>query len=301
MMRRLTNFKLALIALLTMVFMPIVSATEGMGAGGVASLTGPLNILVSLGIETIPSVSIQQAQLCYRWISICAIMWVALTADKKSSTIFCVLAVIVSACTAAAGWFTTVLPDGTINPAGPWGLIILCALLTVVSYMTETKKANFGINGAGDPIINIFVFMIILQATIGLLNGAAIFPAGTGVATPGVCTGDNFGHCSLDGASKLENLQTNTITGNSNTGILNTMYNFATGAAAMGWGAILLVVQIAISLAFVGIVITTTYPWITQSTIALAALGIFQLMVWCLYVLTLARWMGKTSIGEMRL
>lgn len=279
--------------------MPATSATTTLVAGTTAMFTGPLGLFIDLGIQNIPGVTAYQARIYYNWICFAAVMWVALTADRRNSTVFCVLAVIVSACTAAAGWFTVLLPDGSVNPAGPWGLIILCTLLTVVSYMTETKRINFGITGAGDPLINIFTFFLLLQGTIGLINGAAIFPAEFSSPTPNYCVSGsgNYNQCQINGATQLQGLQTNTQTGD----ILGGFVDMVTGLASIAWGVILLIVQIAVSLAFVGLVIVQIYPWITTSAPAMLLLAAMQGMVWIIYILTLARWYGRLSYGEGRL
>ena len=281
-----------------------VSASTGMAAGSAANLAGAMGLLVDLGIENVPGVTITQAYFYYRWICFALIFWIALTADKKSSTVFCVLAVGISALTAYFGWFTTTLSDGvTLNPAGPWGLIILCALITVVSYMTESKRINFGISGAGDPIVNIFTFFIIFQGVIGLLNGSAIFASVAGTpATPGYCIGSttnstNFGNCQVDGASQLQNLKTNTNTG----GILTGIFDAIMTAVNMAWNVILLVVQIAVSLIFISGIILASYPWIATSSSALLLLGLFQLAIWIIYALWIARIYSKSMPGELRL
>jgi hypothetical protein len=284
----------------------LVSATTtSMVAGATANLAGAMGLLVDLGIENMPGVTIQMAYFYYRWICFALIFWIALTADKKSSTVFCILAVGISAMTAYFGWFTTTTSDGvTLNPAGPWGLIILCALLTVVSYMTESKRLNFGISGAGDPIVNIFTFLIIFQGVIGLLNGSAIFSGVVGTpSTPGVCAigsttnQTQFGNCAVDGATQLQSLKTNTNTG----GILNEVFDALLTAVNMAWNVVLLIVQIAVSIIFVSAIILTSYPWISGSSSALLLLGLFQLAIWIIYVLWIARIYGKTTIGEMRL
>jgi hypothetical protein len=288
---------MALTSLSIFYLMPLATASTVTAAGSSATLTGSLGLLISLGIENIPGVTSLQARVYYRWICFVLIMWIALTADKRSSTVFCVFAVCISAITAWWGWFTVPYPDGSLNPAGPWGLIILCALLTIASYMTESKRINFGISGAGDPLINIFTFFILLQGTIGLVNGAAIFPAGTGVATPAYCSGTEFAHCQINGATQLTNVKENTGT----QGILNVMTDYLTNVANAAWNVILLIVQIAVSIAAVGLVIVITFPWISQSAPAMLLLGMFQVVIWLVYVLTLARWYGKTGYGEMRL
>jgi hypothetical protein len=308
----ITKFRAILASISILSLVGLVRATTTYFAGGaVGNLGGPLGLVVDLGIENVPGVTVQMAYFYYRWICFALIMWVALTADKRSSTVFCVLATGIAAMTAYFGWFTVTYSDGvTLNPAGPWGLIILCALLTVASYMTETKRVNFGISGAGDPIINLFTFFIIFQGVIGLLNGAAIFPAGTpGIPnTPQVCTAtaavgtnnfgnNNFGNCQVNGAAQLQSMQTNTQTQS----ILGGVFDALTTAALMSWNAILLVIQIACSLAFVGGVILASYPWIATSGSAMALLGLFQFGIWMLYILMLFRWIGKSMPGEGRL
>ena len=279
---------------------PTVSATwvnVTMSGGGV-TFTGPLNLLVDLGIDKIPGITADMARIYYRWICFVLIMWVALAADRRTSTMFCVLAVAISAITAWFGWFTVTDPNsGAVNPAGPWGLIILCALLTVAAYMTETKRINFGINNAGDPLINLFVFFILLNGTIGLLNGGVLWPQGAVIANPTVCQDNQYGNCMIDGASKLEGLTTNTQTKS----LLDNAYDFVIGAAAMAWNTVLLIIQIMVSIAFIGVIMLKTYPWIGDSPGALALLSLFQACVWIIYALTLARWYGRLGIGEGRL
>jgi hypothetical protein len=287
-------------AVLAVLMMPPASATwmnVTMSGGGV-TFSGPLNLLVDLGIDKIPGITTDMARVYYRWICFVLVMWVALSADRRSSTMFCVLAVAISAITAWFGWFTVTDPvNGAINPAGPWGLIILCALLTVVSYMTESKRINFGISGAGDPLINLFVFFILFSGTIGLLNGGIIWPQGTVIATPTLCQDNQYGNCLVDGTSKLTGLTTNTQTKS----ILDTAYDYITGAASMVFNTVLLIVQIAVSIAFVGAIILQTYPWIKDSAGAMILLGLLQFGIWIIYALTLSRWFGRLSYGEGRL
>jgi hypothetical protein len=289
---------LTLIALMWLA-MPPVSAVwlnETVSGGG-ATLSGPLNLLVDLGIDKIPGITTDMARVYYRWICFVLVMWVALSADRRSSTMFCVLAVAISAITAWFGWFTVTDPvSGAINPAGPWGLIILCAVLTVVAYMTESKRINFGISGAGDPLINLFVFFILFSGTIGLLNGGILWPQGTVIATPTLCQDNQYGNCMPDGVSKLTGLNTNTQTKT----ILDNAFDFIIGVPALVWNTVLLIVQIAVSIAFVGAIILQTYPWIKDSPGAMILLGLLQMGIWIVYSLTLARWFGKVGYGEMR-
>jgi len=74
-----------------------------------------------------------------------------------------------------------------------------------------------------------------------------------------------------------------------------------TGLASIAWSVILLIVQIAVSLAFVELVILQIYPWIATSALAVLLLSVMQGMIWIIYILTIARWYGRLSYGEGRL
>jgi hypothetical protein len=256
-----------------------------MAAGTAATMTGSLGLLIDLGIQNVPGVTTAQARFYYNIISLALIMWLAWVADEPSSAQFCVIGVGISAFCAYVGWFTTP------NPTGEWGLIIMCAVLAVILYMTEKKRIQFGINGAGDPLINIVVFILLMQSTIGLINGAGIFNIGIGAATPSECANGSvtYTNCAINGNLMLTNVQTTTGT----TNILTQVFNALTTVVTMGYNLLVLVIQLLVSVACFAFVLYQTYPWIADSPQAVLLVGVLQVGIWIIYTLALFRYVWK--------
>ena len=283
----------------------LVSFASAASTGMVGSYTtamGPLNILVSLGIENFPSVSVSQAQFIYRWLTFIAVAWVAFSADKKSATIFGVLTVIVAAVCAYIGWFTVLLPNGTINPAGPWSIIILMAVLTVVSYMTEVNRIQYGLSSPGDSVIKLFTFFVIFNGCLGIMSSTYLFAGIPGMATtPPVCTTNNYANCQVNGANQLQTLSPSSSNTGGILGIFTKGWDLVSMAGSVAIQAAMLVASILLSLVFVSGTIIATFPWILGSTPAMLVLGLFQVFIYVLYVLMISRWYGKVMPGEMRI
>ncbi len=254
-------------------------------AGTASTMLGAGGYLIDLGIENVPGVTTAQAKFYYNIISIALVLWLAWVADEPSSSYFCIIGVGIAAFCAYAKWFTTP------NPGGEWGLIVMCALLSVLMYMTEKKRIQFGINGAGDPLIQIVVFILILQSTIGLINGAGIFSAGTTVATPSNCANGSvtYTNCVINGNVELTNIAQNSGSQN----IVGQTFNYITTVVTMGWNLLVLVVQLLISVACFALVLFQTYPWIADSPQAVLLVGVMQVMIWIIYMLAIFRYVWK--------
>lgn len=288
--RRITLFFSAI-----SLFIASVSAqtVTQVAAGTSATMTGSLGLLIDLGIENVPGVTTAQAKFYYNIISIALVMWLAWVADEPSSAQFCIIGVGISAFTAWVGWFTTP------NPVGQWGLIVMCAVLAVILYMTEKKRFLYGINGAGDPLINILVFILLLQSTIGLINGAGIFEAGATVATPVECANGSvtYTNCAINGNLMLTNVQTNSGTSD----ILGQTFNYLTTIVSMGWNLLVLVIQLLVSITCFSYVLYQTFPWIAASLEAIILIGILQVGIWIIYTLVLFRYVFKPMPQDGRL
>ncbi len=275
-------------------FVSSVSATSvsQIAAGTSATLLGAGGYLIDLGIENVPGVTTAQAKFYYNIISIALVMWLAWVADEPSSAQFCIIGVGISAFTAYVGWFTTP------NPGGQWGLIVMCALLAVLLYMTEKKRFLYGINGAGDPLVQIVVFLLILQSTIGLINGAGIFTAGTTVANPSECANGSvtYTSCTINGNVALSNIQTSSGTEN----ILGQTFNVLLTIATMGWNLLVMIVQLLVSVACFSYVLYSTYPWILASPQAVLLVGIMQVAIWIIYMLAIFRYVFKPMPQDAR-
>lgn len=286
--------RLALLLSSISLFVASVSATSvsQLAAGTSATLLGAGGYLIDLGIQNVPGVTATQAAFYYNIISIALVMWLAWVADEPSSAQFCVIGVGIAAFCAYAKWFTTP------NPGGEWGLIVMCALLAVLLYMTEKKRILYGINGAGDPLIQIVVFLLILQSTIGLINGAGIFSTGTTVATPSECANGSvtYTSCTINGNVALSNLQTTSGTQN----IIGQTFDAMLTIVTMGWNLLVMIVQLLISVACFSYVLYATYPWIIDSPQAVALVGIMQVLIWLTYMLALFRYVYKPMPQDAR-
>ena len=267
-------------------------AITAIAAGTSATMTGSLGLLIDLGIENVPGVTAMQAKFYYNIISIALVMWLAWVADEPSSAQFCIIGVGISAFTAWVGWFTTP------NPGGQWGLIVMCALLAVVLYMTEKKRFLYGVNGAGDPLVQIVVFLLILQSTIGLINGAGIFSPGATVATPSDCANGSvtYTSCTINGNVALSNIQTNTGTNN----IISQIFDPLLTVVSMGWNLLVMVLQLLVSVACFSYVLYSTYPWIAGSPQAILLVGIMQVIIWIIYTLSIFRYVFKPMPQDVR-
>lgn len=262
-------------------------------AGAAASMLGAGGYAIDLGIQNIPGVTATQAAFYYNIISIALVMWLAWVADEPSSAQFCIIGVGIAAFCAWAKWFTTP------NTGGEWGLIIMCAVLAVILYMTEKKRIQFGINGAGDPLINILVFILLIQSSIGLINGTGIFDAGSTVATPQECAYGSvtYDNCAINGNLMLTNIQQSSGTEN----ILGQSFNILSTVVTMGWNFLVLIVQLLVSVAFFAAVLYQTYPWIASSPQAIILVGVLQVGIWLIYMLTLYRYVWKPMPGDGRM
>jgi hypothetical protein len=292
---------LPLLAMLTQ----IVSATSTGMIGSTGQTMGPLGLLISLGFEYFPTVQASTALFIYRWIAFIAIFAIALLADRRSSTIIGVGAVIVSAFCAYVGWFTVPLPSGGINPAGPWSLIILMAILTVISYFTEQNKIQYGLSSPGDVVMKLFMFLVIFNSFIGIMSSSYIFSGAVGLpSTPPLCNSNNYANCAFNqtnGMAQLQSLQSSPSNNGGVFGIFTGGLDLVMSASSIAINALFMIASVALSLVFVTAPLLATYPWIWQSTPALGFLGLFQVFVWFIYYLWAARIWGKVMPGELRI
>jgi magnesium-transporting ATPase (P-type) len=175
----------------------------------------------------------------------------------------------------------------------------MCAVLAVILYMTEKKRFLYGINGAGDPLINILVFVLLMQSTIGLINGTGMFESGATVASPADCANGSvtFTNCAINGNLMLTNIQNSSGTNN----VLGQTFSAVLTIASMGWNLLVLIVQLLVSVSVFGVVIYNTYPWIASSPLAMVLLGLLQLGIWLIYMLTLFRYVFKTMPQDGRM
>ena len=266
-----------------------IAATSGQFSLNILAM-GPGNRLIDLGFDG--AVGLTQANVYYNIITFAFVCGVAGVADVFSTSLFCAVAAIFSGLFAYIGWFTTP------NPAGPWGVIILAVILSVIMLMAEQSQTP---SAGGDKLISIVMFMLVVQATIGLINGVGIFGSQTiGVATPSTCYSQgNLTGCSVNGTIQLANAAQNTGSQNIVTNSGN-IFNYITTLPTMAWTIFGIVVQVLVSITFFGPAMVSTFPDILNNPTGLAVMAVIQLVIWIIYAFALARYVFKPMPGDMK-
>jgi len=299
---KITKFLLGIPMLALLV--QISSATTGM-IGSTGQTMGPLGLLITLGFEYFPTLSTATAIFIYRWIAFIAIFLFALLTDARSATKLAVFAVIVSAFCAYVGWFTIPLPSGGVNPAGPWSLIIFMAIVTVLSYITEQNKINYGV-AQGDPVLKIFLFIVIFNTFLGIMSSSYIFAGIPGIPnSPPICNSNSYANCAFNQQTGMSQLQSITAGqassgGNGLFGVLAPAMDLALSLPQIALSAIFLVASIVTAIVFTFVPILATFPFLLQSPPALAFIGLCQLFIYWIYYLWITRIWGKVMPGELR-
>jgi hypothetical protein len=167
----MTKPKHYILIILLLLLVGFVSAgtvydTQAAGVTG----KGASGVLVPLGIP------ITYVYL-YTWISLCILFLIAASASQRNGEFWAILLPLFAAMFVWWGWL--VMP----TEAG-MGIIIMAAVLAIGIYFKGKQQAAFGIAGPGSPFLNIVFWMIIMQASIGCINGVGLFTFAPSAVTP---------------------------------------------------------------------------------------------------------------------
>lgn len=237
------------------------------------TLKGPSGLLVPLGIENY--MPLDEALVWYNWICFAIIFPFACAAGSRETRFFVIAIPIITAIFAWWGWFNT--PD----PATTYGLIIVSALMGVGLYMKGALRENWGLGGPGSTLINLVVYIIILQAVIGFVNTSTIWNENTGIA--------NEDYSNVDLSEQTEGLI-------SEGGVLNTLINTATILYNIAFSAIRVLVSIIASIALFSVVLLLAFPFL-NTPIALAFLTVLQVGNWVLLGKFMSDYFYMKTIG----
>jgi len=231
---------------------------------------------VSLGIENIPGIALDTAIAYYNWISLGLIFLLGAMSSKRMTRFFSILIPVFAALLVYIGWMHSP------NPATTWSIIIVCGLLGVITYMKGSLKENFGGSGAGNLLLNIVFYIIILQVCVGVINATGLWTQGGG--------GNILDNTSTDQTYALNADLTKSVPAMSQTGgLYNTVKSAATMASQIIWGCAMMLVSIIESLAVFSVVLLQMYPWITApdggGTLGVLFLGALQLGIYFVYTM----------------
>ena len=229
--------------------------------------SGPFGVLISLGIENVVS-NLQMVANLYNYWSIATVLVLAVSAGHRDAKFIGILMALWGGFCMFAGWLR--YPD---QGAG-FGVLIVCAMLSIMIYMVETRHERFGIAGPGNMIIKIFTFLIILQCVVVFINASSIFPANT----PNIAATNNQ-YATIDLAGQMGNI-------NSAGGLTAAIVDIATITLQMAASALLLFLKCIISIAVFSVVLAQIFPWIPAAGAqGVAFLVILQFAIWIMYLL----------------
>lgn len=258
-------------------------------------MNGPTGILVSLGIENIPGVSLAVAYMYYNYIAVCLTFFIAAMAGPRSESRFCILVPIIAGILFGFGWIHTANAASQIQF---FALLVIMGIFGIMSYMNDVNHEKHGIGGPGSKLLNLVFFIIIFQVAVGTMNGFSLFePAGVSQASPNGCavgyTCDQYGNIQL--SESIANL-------NSSGGLFTDIISLVATLPLIAVALLKFVVTILTSVTLFSVVLNASiaglYPGITSNTAYIAFLALVQVGIWAIYALTLFTYYYKPMPGE---
>lgn len=258
-------FIVALVFIALMVLAPLAAAAtipnQSMSRGVTAK--GPSGLLVTLGIEEVVT-PLEVALDLYLWISVLLVLLITTMASQRNTRFFLILIPIFSAIFAWFGWLDTG------NDTQLWGLILVASLFGVALYMKDTNKEKWGSGGPGSTIVNLVIFMILLQSVVGFVNGAAIWNDNTGDIPD-----DKWQNVDLE-----EELPAMSNSG----GLLEGLVTTVLAVLIMGIEILKVLMMIMLSIVAFSLVLYLSFPFL-QVPLVTAFLVIVQVGIYILYAL----------------
>ena len=162
-------------------------------AAGSLTMQGPSGILIPLGIEQF--VDLTTAYMFYNYIALGILFFIAAMSGAKNEARFCITIPILAGLFTFIGWLHAPLASQS------WAICIITGILGVMIYMNETNHEKYGLGGPGSKFLNIILFIILFQVSIGFINGLNLMPIGQTQITPDTCvvgmTCDQYGNIQL--------------------------------------------------------------------------------------------------------
>lgn len=243
------------------------SSVLSQGAG--VTMKGPNGVLVDMGL---PSTG------WYQWISMCCLFMLASLASQRTKQYWALLIPIFAAIFLWFGWFT-----GKSTLAG---IVILCAVLGAIIYMKSSLREKFGIGGPGTMLLNIIVYLMILQACVGFINGLEIW-SDAGMTNQAVTPTNAYMNIELTTISNLQDAA----------GLTGDIIATATIFVDMALTALGIFGFMLFSLITIYPTIQLLFPWMLQSAQTIALFALIQIGIWIMYVLFIYQTWYKPTIG----
>lgn len=242
------------------------SSVLSQGAG--ITMKGPNGVLVDLGLST----------GWYQWISMCILFMLASLASQRTKQFWAILIPAFAAIFLWFGWFTG---KSTLS-----GIIILCVVLGAIIYMKSSLREKFGIGGPGTMLLNIIVYLMILQVCVGFINGLQIW-SDAGMTNQAVTPFNAYTNIELTTISNLQGAA----------GLAGTLIATATIFIDMALTALSMFGAILFSLVTIYPTVQTLFPWMLTSPQTIALFLMLQTGIYVLYVFFIYQTWYKPTIG----
>ena len=166
------TMKIVLVSVFLLLLVGIASADYFDEQGTGVTLKGIAGVMVPLGFPI-------SMMYMYTWISLGILFLIAATASQRNGEFWAILLPIVAAMFVWFGWLVMPIAQG-------FGIIIMSCVLALGVYFKGKRQEKFGIAGPGSPFLNIVFWMVILQASVSLINEFGLFKGGgnAGITNP---------------------------------------------------------------------------------------------------------------------
>lgn len=241
------------------------------------TFTNAFGLIVPLGIES--AVPTNWVLPTYNFIAIGILFIIAGFAARRNVRFALVSIDALAAVFWWFGWMSMYNPTtGEINSTTPLSLIILVAVLCAAVFLKEANRENFGVGKPGSTLLNILYYFILLQTAVGFVNATGIWTDNTSSAS--------FTEYQYDNVDLSAQMYTQSNQGGLLEGLLSTIYQLNNMAVQ----ALETVLKIINGIAGYPTIITTAFPWVQQSLLAMAFIGclsviILLLDVWFIFLM----------------
>jgi hypothetical protein len=248
-----------------------------------------LGLLIPLGFENY--VDATTAIMYYNYIAVFLIMAVAAFAGQSNETRFTFFIPVFAGLMTFIGWLQA--PD----PVSHWGIIVGCILLGALMYINDMNREKYGSAGPGSKLLTIVFMIIVFEASVTLVStsGLNLFPdlAANGGMSQQSLTCDGYGYqCDSSGNIMLSaSVSQVANAGGANLDVLSIV---TWGAHAM-IGVIVFLIKIVAAVLLFSVVLVAAYPALAASPTAVLFLGVMQLVIWAIYIVTFFNWYFKPS------
>ena len=242
-------------------------ATQGIGATD----KGESGVLVPIGIPV-------QLVYVYTWISLGFLFLIAAGASQKNGEFWAILLPIFASMFVWWGWLVMPTSQGI-------GIIFMSGMLAIGIYFKGKQQEKFGIAGPGSPFLNIVFWMVIVQASIGLINATDLF-SGTGNSSVTPLEYQN-----VDLTTAVPEVAK---TGGFFQDLTSDLYLLGTGA----WSAMTMMWEVLISIVYFKSLVLSIAPFLADVAIVNTFLDVITVAIDFIILVAVWMWLFKPPMGE---